>query len=222
MNAGMARYLDGVFEKRDEKVGGESSLVARESGQATENTGVASECTTAGYNEDIAGDDVEDNIEGNYEKELSEISKKSVEFAIQFSPSRQVKKHIKEHVEPSFITAKMQKPKIESIEKVCVGTSKNAPSVIKIKGDGLKVVGKGASLCIKTRDGLIKISKEAVLQNEPKTLMVLVNKPLKDGEKYTLKISTRYAKMGNRQTSLVRRCVKDFSFERMKKRKKAS
>ena len=65
------------------------------------------------------------------------------------------------------------------------------------------------------KNGLIKISKEAVLQNEPKTLMVLVNAPLKDGEKYTLGIATKYAKMGNRQTSVIRRCVKEFSFARV-------
>ena len=156
-----------------------------------------------------------DTIEGNYEIDLTSIAKKDVEFSLQFSPSRQVKKHIAKYVEPAFITAKMQKPKIESVEKVCSGAGLKTASVIKIKGDGLKLVGEGATLYIKTGDGLIKISKDAVLQNEPKTLMILVNAPLKDGEKYSLGISTQYAKMGNRQTSVIRRCVKEFSFARM-------
>ena len=156
-----------------------------------------------------------DTIEGNYEIDLTSIAKKDVEFSLQFSPSRQVKKHIAEHVEPAFITAKMQKPKIESVEKVCSSGEEGSPSVIKIKGDDLKLVGEGMELYIKTGNKIIQVPKEAVLQNEPKTLMILVNVPLKDGEKYSLGIATKYAKMGNRQTSVIRRCVKEFSFARM-------
>ena len=156
-----------------------------------------------------------DTIEGNYEIDLTSIAKKSVEFAVQFSPSRQVKKHIAKYVEPAFITAKMQKPKIESVEKVCSGAGLKTASVIKIKGDDLKLVGEGMELYIKTGNKIIQVPKEAVLQNEPKTLMILVNVPLKDGEKYSLGISTQYARMGNRQTSVIRRCVKEFSFARM-------
>ena len=156
-----------------------------------------------------------DTIEGNYEIDLTSIAKKDVEFSLQFSPSRQVKKHIAKYVEPAFITAKMQKPKIESVEKVCSGAGGKTASVIKIKGDGLKLVGEGMELYIKTGNKIIQVPKEAVLQNEPKTLMILVNVPLKDGEKYSLGIATKYAKMGNRQTSVIRRCVKEFSFARM-------
>ena len=156
-----------------------------------------------------------DTIEGNYEIDLTSIAKKDVEFSLQFSPSRQVKKHIAKYVEPAFITAKMQKPKIESVEKVCSSGEEGSPSVIKIKGDDLKLVGEEMELYIKTGNKIIQVPKEAVLQNEPKTLMILVNAPLKDGEKYSLGISTQYAKMGNRQTSVIRRCVKEFSFARM-------
>ena len=101
---------------------------------------------------------------------------------------------------------------------MCSGAGGKTASVIKIKGDGLKIVGERATLYIKTSNGLIKISKDAVLQNEPKTLMVLVNAPLKDGEKYSLGIATKYAKMGNRQTSVIRRCVKEFKFEKLDRR----
>ena len=209
VNEAMARYLDGVFDERDKRASGLS----------------ATECMVANVEEmtedekAIASDNAEnDTIEGSYEKELTQIAKKSVEFAVQFSPSRQVKKHIAKYVEPAFITAKMQKPKIESVEKVCSGAVVKTANVIKIKGDGLKLVGEGATLYIKTSNGLIKISKEAVLQNEPKTLMVLVNAPLKDGEKYTLGIATKYAKMGCRQTSVIRRCIKEFKFEKLDRR----
>ena len=156
-----------------------------------------------------------DTIEGNYEIDLTSIAKKDVEFSLQFSPSRQVKKHIKNYVKPARIMTKIQKPKIESVEKVCSSGEEGSPSVIKIKGDDLKLVGEGMELYIKTGNKIIQVPKEAVLQNEPKTLMILVNVPLKDGEKYSLGISTQYAKMGNRQTSVIRRCVKEFSFARM-------
>ena len=156
-----------------------------------------------------------DTIEGNYEIDLTSIAKKDVEFSLQFSPSRQVKKHIKNYVQPARIMAKMQKPKIESVEKVCSSGEEGSPSVIKIKGDDLKLVGEGMELYIKTGNKIIQVPKEAVLQNEPKTLMILVNVPLKAGEKYSLGISTQYAKMGNRQTSVIRRCVKEFSFARV-------
>lgn len=156
-----------------------------------------------------------DTIEGNYEIDLTSIAKKDVEFSLQFSPSRQVKKHIKNYVKPARIMTKMQKPKIESVEKVCSSGEEGSPSVIKIKGDDLKLVGEGMELYIKTGNKIIQVPKEAVLQNEPKTLMILVNVPLKAGEKYSLGISTQYAKMGNRQTSVIRRCVKEFSFARV-------
>ena len=209
VNKPMGKYLDGVFDARDKRAGNATTtedMVANIEEMTEDEKAIASDNTE------------NDTIEGSYEKELTQIAKKSVEFAVQFSPSRQVKKHIAKYVEPAFITAKMQKPKIESVEKVYSMAGLKTASVIKIKGDGLKIVGEGATLYIKTGDGLIKISKEAVLQNEPKTLMVLVNAPLKDGEKYTLGIATKYAKMGNRQTSVIRRCIKEFKFEKLDRR----
>ena len=146
-------------------------------------------------------------FEGSYEKELNQIAKKNVEFTIQFTPSRQVKKHIAEYVEPSFITAKVRKPKIESVEKVYSGEGKDATSIIKIKGEDLKVVGEGASLVIRTEKSSYKISKADIIHNEPKMLMVMLHVPLKEGEAYTIHLNTQYAKMGARQTSIIRRCV---------------
>ena len=209
VNKAMARYLDGAFDERDKRASGLS---------ATEDM-VANIEEMTEDEKAIASDNVEsDTTEGSYEKELTQIAKKSVEFALQFSPSRQVKKHIAKYVEPAFITAKMQKPKIESVEKVCSSGEEGSPSVIKIKGDDLKLVGEGMELYIKTGNKIIQVPKDAVLQNEPKTLMVLVNAPLKDGEKYSLGIATKYAKMGNRQTSVIRRLIKEFKFEKLDRR----
>ena len=163
--------------------------------------------------ESVAEATAEEEMDESYEKELSQIAKKDVEFSIQFSPSRIVKKHIKENVAPSFINIKVKKPKIKSIEKVYSGDGKKAPSIIKIKGEDLKIVGNGG-LYMKAYGKVIQIPKEAIIQNEPKTLMFLTNLPLKDDEKYLLHLSTQYAKMGSRKTSIIRRCVKEFRFER--------
>ena len=206
VNKAMGKYLDGVFDARDKRAGNATTtedMVANIEEMTEDEKAIASDNAES------------DTTEGSYEKELTQIAKKSVEFAVQFSPSRQVKKHIAKYVEPAFITAKMQKPKIESVEKVCSGAGGKTANVIKIKGDGLKIVGEGMELYIKTGNKIIQVPKDAVLQNEPKTLMVLVNAPLKDGEKYTLGIATKYAKMGNRQTSVIRRCIKEFSLARM-------
>ncbi len=146
-------------------------------------------------------------FEGSYEKELNQIAKKNVEFTIQFTPSKGVKKHIAEYVEPSFITAKVRKPKIESVEKVYSGDGAEAISIIKIKGEDLKVVGEGASLVIRTEKASYKIPKDAIIHNKPKMLMIVAKLKLKDDEKYSIHLNTQYAKMGARQTSIIRRCV---------------
>ena len=150
-------------------------------------------------------------FEGSYEKDLTVIAKEDIEFTVQFNPSRIVKKHIKENVEPSFITLKMRKPIIKSIEKVYSG--EGIPTIIKIKGDDIKLVGEGMSLYIKNGDKVIQIPKDGIIQNEPKTLLIVTNLALKEREEYSLHLSTQYAKMGMRETSIIRRCVKEFSFE---------
>ncbi|MGP1521537.1 MAG: DUF4469 domain-containing protein, partial [Treponema sp.] len=111
-----------------------------------------------------------------------------------------------------------RQPVIKSVEKVYGGSEKTAniitPTIIKIKGEDLKLVGKKIGLYIKTKTCVFPIPKDAILENKPKTLMFITSVPLKDGEEYTVLLSTQYAMMGNRQTSIVRRCVKDFKFER--------
>ena len=165
-------------------------------------------------------DGVEENkakneLEGSYEKELNQISKKNVKFTVQFTSSKEVRKHIQEHVSPSFVTAKVRKPKIESVEKVYSGEGKDATSIIKIKGEDLKVVGDGASLVIRTEKASYKIPKADIIHNEPKTLMIVTKLKLKDDEKYSIHLNTQYAKMGASQTSIIRRCIKKFSFEKV-------
>ena len=157
-------------------------------------------------------------LEGSYEKELNQISKKNVKFTVQFTPSKEVRKHIAEHVSPSFLVAKVRKPKIESVEKVYSGEGKDATSIIKIKGDGLKIVGDRASLVIKTEKASYKISKADIIHNEPKMLIIVTKLRLKDDEKYSIHLNTQYAKMGARQTSIIRWCIKEFSFEKVGKK----
>ena len=57
----------------------------------------------------------------------------------------------------------------------------------------------------------MKEPEEAIIQNEPKTLMIVTTIPLKDGVQYSIHL--QYAKMGNRETSIIRRCIKEFNFE---------
>ena len=185
----MSKSLEGVFNKRDDEA--KSAITTSETQQEAR----------------------EENIAGGYEKELTQIAKKDVELAIQFSPSKQIKKHIKEHVEVSNINLKVRKPKIKSVEKVYSGEGAKTPSIIKIKGEDLKVVGESSSLYIKTSDEIFQIPKEAIIHNEPKMLMIVTNISLKEGEAYSIHLSTQYAKMGKRETSIIRRCVKEFRFE---------
>ena len=156
---------------------------------------------------DIEESEAKSKLEGSYEKELNQIAKKNVKFTVQFTLSREVRKHIAEHVYPSFVVAKVRKPKIESVEKVYSGEGKDATSIIKIKGEDLKIVGDGASLVIKTEKASYKIPKADIIHNEPKMLMIVTKLKLKDDEKYSIHLNTQYAKMGARQTSIIRRCV---------------
>ena len=162
--------------------------------------------------------EVKDEAEGSYEKELNQIAKKNVKFTVQFTPSKEVRKHIAEHVYPSFVVAKVRKPKIESVEKVYSGEGKDATNIIKIKGEDLKIVGDGASLVIKTEKASYKIPKADIIHNEPKMLMIVTRLKLKDDEKYSIHLNTQYAKMGARQTSIIRWCIKEFSFEKVGKK----
>ena len=205
------RALDGEFKRRDESSG--NAFLEKD----LENAPIA-EIEDESKNESEA-EVINGKLEGSYEKELLEIAKKSVEFRLQFTPSKEVRKHIKNHVEASSVTLKVRQPVIKSVEKVYGGGNEKTPSIItptiiKIKGEDLKLVGKKIGLYIKTKTCLFPIPKEAILENKPKTLMFITTVPLKDDEKYTVLLSTQYAMMGNRQTSIVRKCVKDFKFER--------
>lgn len=163
---------------------------------------------------------LEEDVNEGDEKDLTSMLKKNVEFGVQFTLSSQVKKHIKKYVRPYAITVKTPKPKIESVETAY--SYESGLNVIKIKGEALKLAGQAMELYIKTKDKIFQIPKDALLQNEPKTLMFLVNEPLNEGEVYRLGISTQYAKMGNRKTSIIRRCVKDFRFEKRIKEQNVS
>ena len=171
-----------------------------------------------GMEESEVKNEAKDEVEGSYEKELNQIAKKNVKFTVQFNPSKEVRKHIQEHVSPSFVVAKVRKPKIESVEKVYSGEGKDATSIIKIKGEDLKIVGDGASLVIKTEKASYKIPKADIIHNEPKMLMIVTKLKLKDDEKYSIHLNTQYAKMGARQTSIIRWCIKEFSFEKLEKK----
>ena len=201
---GIKEVIDGAFKKRNEGEKITSGSVAEDEQAAAPLDNAASSIHIEESSTYIEG------IEGSYEKDLTSIAKKGVSFSLQFSPSKVVKHHIKEHVEPSFITVKMRQPRINSIEKVYGGDGE--PCVIKIKGEDLKIAGEGGNIYIRKENDVYRLPKEAIIQNEPKTLMIITNIPLKSNEKYSIYLNTQYAKMGSRLTSIVRRCVKEFSF----------
>lgn len=210
----------GSLKVKDHMEGAMQSLFNQKEGKSIVVDGIP--IPTGELANETMNEAIEESLEetaGSYCKEINAIAKESMTFNLQFTPSHLVKKHVETYVEPSVIMAKIENPRINKVEKLySCSSAYDAPSVIKIEGENLKLVGNKTGLLIKLGKTVFKIPKEAVLRNEPKTLMFLANIPIKDNLEYTLFLNTQYAKMGNRQTSIVRRCVKKFSFEKAKDR----
>ena len=146
--------------------------------------------------------------DANYD--ISNKVKEDVNFAFKFSPSQAVKKSLK-NVKMNLAIKKHRAPKIEKIENVLPPTSKKSPAILKIRGDGLKVIGerkevgiyieekqqdnrpnaKHKDTCNNKKVTQIKISREAIIQNENKTLMIVLDEHLKEGKEYYIKIATQ-------------------------------
>jgi len=162
----------------------------------------------------------------NYD--ISDKVDKNVNFAFKFSPSQAVKKSLK-NVKMNLAIKKHRAPKIEKIENVLPPTSKKSPAILKIRGDGLKVIGERNEVGIYIEEKLkdnrantrcksnsynkkvtqIKISREAIIQNENKTLMIVLDEHLKEGKEYYIKIATQGVSGGKLGKEL-RMSKKDF------------
>ena len=164
--------------------------------------------------------------DANYD--ISDKVKEDVNFAFKFSPSQAVKKSLK-NVKMNLAIKKHRVPRIEKIENVLPPTSKKSPAILKIRGDGLKVIGerkevgiyieekqqdnRASTRCKSNSDNKkvtqIRISREAIIQNENKTLMIVLDEHLKEGKEYYIKIATQGVSGGKLGKEL-RMSKKDF------------
>ena len=126
-------------------------------------------------------------------------------FKIKFAPSVICKKRF-EDVKMAIAIKKRRAPLIKTL--VCV-TPKNLSStisMIKIEGENLKVLGdkKEVGIYIREENGRsFKVEKDAIIQNEPKTLTLLLNNKLTKGATYNISLITQYAKMGSTSTTKI-------------------
>ena len=136
-------------------------------------------------------------IEKSASYDISESVDKNVEFAVKFSPSKIVKKSLK-NVKMGFALLKRKAPLIKKIENALPENDSSAPSILKIKGNNLKVQGDDKRVGIyieeKSSKELIKVSPSAIMQNEDKTLLFMLPKALTRGCEYSLSIATQYVK----------------------------
>ena len=163
--------------------------------------------------------------DANYD--ISDKVKEDINFAFKFSPSQAVKKSLK-NVKMNLAIKKHRAPKIEKIENVLPPTSKKSPAILKIRGDGLKVIGEKSEVGVyieeKQLDNRanakhkssynkkvtrIKINREAIIQNENKTLMIVLDEHLKEEKEYFIKIVTQGVS-GGKQGKEVRMSKKGF------------
>ena len=171
-------------------------------------------------------DDIEDLIDelkdgnevaGNYD--VSEKVKKDVNFTFKFSPSKTLKASMK-NIKMNLAIKKRHAPIIKEVEDALPDRTlncPNSPSVLKISGNALKIMGDDEKVGIyieeknfeKTdpnrmkyhRDKIIKVPFSSIIQNENKTLTFLLDERLKQGATYSITIITQGVsggKLGNK------------------------
>ena len=113
------------------------------------------------------------------DEDVSSLLTNKPEFSLCFAPSNASKKVIK-NVEVGFAIKKNRKPHIKEVEKVyeveaSSASSSTKPTIIKLKGDGLKLAGSGDGIGLYVREvgerEWIKIKDENILHNTPKDVM---------------------------------------------------
>ena len=126
-------------------------------------------------------------------------------FKIKFAPSVICKKRF-EDVKMAIAIKKRRAPLIKTLVCVTPESLSSTISMIKIKGENLKVLGdkKEVGIYIREENGRsFKVEKDAIIQNEPKTLTLLLNNKLKKGATYNISLITQYAKMGSTSTTKI-------------------
>ena len=161
-------------------------------------------------------EDGESEIE-NANFDISTAVRKEPKFSLKFDPSPACKK--------TYLACKMalaikkrRAPLIEKIEDAMPKAMASPVEVIKVRGENLKISGEkeGIGVYIKEENGKeVKIKNENIIENNPKMLIILLEKKLKQKSSYTLSIRTQYAPMGSTcTTSLMREGCKEFVWQK--------
>lgn len=151
----------------------------------------------------------------NADFDISNAITKEPTFSLKFEASSSCKK-ICENVKMALAIKKRRAPVIEKIENVETDVANSALHILRITGQNLKIAGdkEEIGVYIKEENGKeFKISRENILQNTPKMLMMLLNSKLKNITSYTLSVITQYAAMGSTSTTCaLRKGAKDFIY----------
>ena len=137
-------------------------------------------------------------------------------FKIKFAPSVICKKRF-EDVKMAIAIKKRRSPVIKEIEDITPKNLISSISIIKVKGDALKVLGEKPQVGIymeKENGEMVKIEKDNIIENTPKKLVILLEHKLKNTDRLKLSIITQYAKMGsNCSTTLLRGTSREFMWK---------
>ena len=171
--------------------------------------------------------------EGNYD--ISNRVNKNIHFSFKFSPSQALKQSLK-NIKMGIAVKKHKAPKIEKIENVLPSTSSASPTILKLKGNGLKLLGNEKEVGVYIEEKLMdenltqrdfpdkirteqklnkkmhevkgkkelgciqysfdnkyitKIPMPSIIQNENKTLTIVLDKHLKVGSEYYITVVTQ-------------------------------
>ena len=138
------------------------------------------------------------------DEDVSSFLSKKPEFSLCFTPSNIAKKTMKK-IDVGFAIKKNRKPHIREVEKLEVSEafgadSSKEPTIIKVRGDGLKVAGEGDGVGLYVREvgekGWLKIKSENILHNTPKDIMFILDDSAKKNATYDVFIATKYVRMG--------------------------
>ena len=157
--------------------------------------------------EDISSESKE--MSGNYD--VSDRVKSEVQFAFKFSPSKALKASMK-NIKMSLAIKKRTAPLIEKVEDALPERKGSPLQVIKLTGNNLKIAGDNEKVGVYIEEtstdedikhfmGIppfrkMKISISSIIQNENKTLTLLLNRQLKRGVKYRFTIITQNTSCG--------------------------
>ncbi len=145
-------------------------------------------------------------MESGMEKTSTCCIKKAPSFHIKFEESNGAR--ALKNMSVSMAIKRCRAPSIEKVENATPKSALGNASLIRVRGEDLKVSGSRGEVgayIIEESGQKTKIEVVNILENTPKTLLILLEKKLEIGREYTLHLATQYVKMGaSRTTSLLR------------------